>query len=187
MKNYMQRHISKKLNVLAFLFTIIIIICLPTPGRSQKKQLTVLGPVVKIAYLDHSALRKAYKALNNAKEKIAKENMAEKKSFDQALQLLDLQTKELLKQDSIAKGKNRQQIIKNAKSKKDQLIGEFQLNQSNRNQARIKMIQEYERKIILAIESVVNEGGFTDVKPIVKGVVIQNGTNITDLVLKKLK
>ncbi len=47
-------------------------------------------------------------------------------------------------------------------------------------------MKEYEQKITLAIDSVVSEGGFTDVKPLNKDTAIQNGANITDLVLKKL-
>jgi Skp family chaperone for outer membrane proteins len=159
---------------------------LPIQAFGQKKQLTALGPVVKIAYIDQAALRKGYKAFESAKAKIANDNIQEKNSFDQSLHVLDQQTKDLLKQDSATRGKKKDEIIRNASSKRSELTATFQTNQKNRNVERISMMKQYEQKITAAIDRVVSESGFTEVKPLEKGTVIQNGKDITTLVLQKL-
>lgn len=157
-----------------------------TNAGAQKKQLITTGPVQKIACLDHSAVRKGYKVFADARAAMAKDAAMEKKSFDQEVRLLEQKTKDLVKQDSLKGGKARGQIMGSALSRRSELASDFQLKQKNRDQQRILMMQEFEKKIILAIDAVVNEGGYTDVKPTTKGQAIKDGTDITDMVLKKL-
>lgn len=153
---------------------------------TQKKQLTASSKVSKVGYIDHHALRMGYKAFNDAKHKIANEQIAAKKSFDQSTQIVEQQANQLLEQDSLLGGKNRQQILNDASYKSSKLALDFQEGQKKRNQDRMAIMEEYEKKIRLAIDNVVSEVGFTDVKALDKTTVIQNGINITDLVLKKL-
>lgn len=153
---------------------------------TQRKQLIASGKVIKIGYLDHLALRKEYKAFNDAKNKIANEQLAAKRSFDQSRQIVEQQANQLLKQDSLLGGKNRQQILNDASYKSSKLTLDFQEGQKKRNQDRMAIMDEYEKKIRLAIDDIVSKGGFTDVKALDKTKVIKNGINITDLVLKKL-
>jgi Skp family chaperone for outer membrane proteins len=164
----------------------IVLLLISSQANSQKRQLTASAKVVKIAYIDQLALRKQYKAFSDTKRKLADENMIEKKSYDQAIQLLDKRTVQLIKQDSLAGGANRLQILNGASSKKGQFTFQHLETQKVKNTQRITLMNDYEKKIQLAIESVVIEGGFTDVQPIDKNTTIKNGKDITDLVLKKL-
>lgn len=163
-----------------------MIFILPHQSFSQKKQLTPSDKVTRIGYLDHSALRKEYKAYHAAKEKLAKEHAAEKKTYEESLKLLDKQTAQKLKKDSLSGGKNRQQLLNESETKRQQLARSYQAQLKKRNEEKLNISKEYEKKIILAIEAVVNEGGFTDIKPLSKDSSSVNGLNVTDLVLKKL-
>jgi len=180
---------SKKLfTTIPMFFILAVLFLLPDNAWSQKKQLTASGKVIKIAFIDHSRLRKEFKKFVAAKEKLAKENEAEKKSLEQALRFLDKQTKEQLVQDSLNGGGTRNQITSKANSKRSGIIHNNQLSQRKRNQARIALTQDYERKINTAVETVVREGGFTEVKPFVKDSSGQSRRNVdvTDLLLRKL-
>lgn len=156
-------------------------------GALAQHQLTASGKVTRVAYIDHSRLRKEFKEFAAAWQKLGKENTADKKSMEQALELLDKQTKEQLTQDSLNGGGSRSQIISLDSSRRSEIIQKNQLEQAKRNQDRITLMQEYEQKINAAIDAVVAEGGFTDVRPLIKDQPDKKrGIEITDLLLKKL-
>ena len=171
-------------------FIIVILaslaLALPQMCWSQKKQLVTTGPVVKIAYVDHSALRKGFIGYKDSIAFLTKTNNGANEALSRSLQLLDQQTKDLLIKDSLTGSNGKQQILNNSASKRAALTATFQAGQKNRNDARVVMMGNFERKIILAIDAVVNEGGFTDVKPLTKDATAPNGKNITSLVLSKL-
>jgi Skp family chaperone for outer membrane proteins len=168
------------------LYFLIVSMGLYVPLHAQKKQLSPSAKVVKIAYLDPSLLRKNYRAFYDARTKLTTENDAEKKAYEKSMKALDEQTAKLLKKDSVSRDNKRIQIINDAASKRAKLSLDFEAGQSKRNDERLALISKYEKEIVLAIDKVVTEGGYTDVRPIVKGTVTQDGTNITDKVLSKL-
>ena len=82
--------------------------------------------------------------------------------------------------------------MQQADSRRSGISGNYQLNQKKRNQEKITLMQQYEQKIQAAIQAVVTEGGYTDIKPLVKDkekdkeAPEQRSIDITDLILKKL-
>ena len=54
------------------------------------------------------------------------------------------------------------------------------------NAERTVIMKKYEQKIVLAIDAVVSEKGFTNVVPLSDKLIEQDGTNITDTILEKL-
>jgi len=158
----------------------------PLHVSGQKKQLTPSGKVEKIAFIDHIRLRKEYHAFATAKKQLATEGETENKSLTKELSQIDFQAKDQLKRDSLHGSKKQQQIIDNTSLKKTELYNQFQSSQHLRTQKRLALMKEYETKITTAISAVVAEGGYTDVKPLDKNTTNERGTNITDLVLKKL-
>lgn len=180
-------YLIKIKQVIVYMYIIIgLLFLLPICSWSQKKQLNPSGKVVKVAFVDHSKLRKDYKSFAAAKEKISKENEVSKKYFEQQLQLLDKQTKDLLKADSLKGGKTRDKIQKDADTKKSDILNAYQSDQKKRNQERITLSQEYEKRIISAMDDVVSKGGYTDVRTTVKDTSSKKGIDITDSILKKL-
>lgn len=173
------------------IFSISVFFSAPVYAQG-KKQLTPAAKAVKTGLIDQLRLRKEYKAYDAAREKLAKENQAEKKSFDQQLLLIDKQTQKQLKQDSLKGGKGRAGIVQHADDRRSAINGSHQLAQKKRHQDRIALMQQYEQKIQAAIQAVMMEGGFTDVKPLSKDKEKDKAANgpgsidITDLVLKKL-
>ncbi len=162
-------------------------ILVPPLEALAQHQLTASDKVTKVAYIDHSRLRKEFKEFAAARQKLAEENVADKKSMEQALQLLDKQTKDQLAQDSLNGGGGRAQIMSQDSSRRSEIIQKNQLAQAKRNRDRIAVMQEYERKINAAVDAVVTEGGFTDIRPLVQDQPERKrGIEITDLLLKKL-
>lgn len=66
------------------------------------------------------------------------------------------------------------------------LKGQSNITPQKRTQQRQELMKEYEMKIAAAINAVVAEGGFTEVKPLEKNNTSERGIDITGLVLKKL-
>lgn len=187
MKKNLQNYFLTVSVISVRLFLTATLLCLlPKQIWSQKRQLSPSAKVSKIAFIDQSRLRKDYKAFSNAKEKIAKDNEFDNKAFDRDLKLLEEQTKNQLRLDSLSGGANHTNIINQATAKRNEIVNNHQLNQKKRNQERIALMQDFERKIVLAIEATVSEGGFTDVQALGKEPPVQRGINVTDLILKKL-
>ena len=183
----LKRRFTRILRTAVYLILILnVLFLLPHKGWSQKRQLTASNKAVKIGYIDHSTVRKQFIAFAAAKERIAKEHLAEKRSLEQSIQLLNQQTKEQLRLDSLSGGQNQLQILNAADAKKSQLQSSFKDAQKRRHEERNILMQNYEKKIVSAIDAVISEGGFTEIKPFDPNATGQRGINITDLVLKKL-
>jgi Skp family chaperone for outer membrane proteins len=131
-------------------------------GQSEPQRLTPVHTGDKIALLDHSRLRKNYKAFQLMRDSAQLEWQALEKK------------EELIKADSTDDAK-KQALLNACQSERRQFL-----------QKRDALIQQYESKIRDAIAKVVAEGGFTDVQPIHKDKPVTNGTDITDKVLNKL-
>ena len=173
-------------STIRLIFFVGTFLTLSVQGWSQKKQLTASDKVIKIGLIDHSRLRKEFKAFDSARISMAKVNKSKKVSFEQALQLIEQQAKDQLKRDSLSGGKKREQVISLFDSKRSALINDYQSDQKKRIEDRIALMREYERQITVAIDKVVSEGGFTDVRPLGKDSTNSKGVNITELILKKL-
>lgn len=171
---------------LQILLLLSAVFVLPDEAISQKRQLTPSDTVSKVAFIDHSRLRKEYKAFSEAMKELSKENDSKKKTFDESLKVLENQTSKQLKSDSLKGGKDYEKISSQASVKRKETTTIYQADLKKRFQGRNILFKEYERKIVLAIESVVSEGGFTEVKPFIKEPFEKRGTNITDQILKKL-
>jgi hypothetical protein len=184
---YSQKRFQKqKPPYILFLSFVLSVFFIPTDSCAQKRELTVLGKVVKIGLVDHSELRKEFRAYAAARVAMATENQEKRKAFMQALQALEQQTAQQVAADSAKGGGQREQIISGAAVRRAAMEKMFKDEERRRNSDRIALTQEYERKIQLAIEAVVNEGGFTDIKPLFKDSTAPKGVNITSLLLQKL-
>lgn len=159
---------------------------LPHSGWSQKRQLNASDTVKKIAYIDHSQLRKEYKAFGKALIEMSNTNAVKKKLHETFLKDLETATAKRLKADSIKGGKDRELIKERAANERTTKVNAYQTDLKMRHDERSKLIREYEQKIALAIDAVVTEGGFTEVKPLEKEPFKIRGKNVTDLILKKL-
>lgn len=155
----LKKYFSKKFYASIQCFTIMVTLCLIlNQSWAQKRQLTASDKINKVAVIDHSRLRKEYKEFAVSKEKLAKENKSEKEKFEKEL----------------------------PSGNRTEITNKYQMNQKKRNQDRIAITQEYELKINAAIAAIVSEGGFTEVKSLVKDSSVNRRIDITDLVLKKL-
>lgn len=72
MENSFTPYFLKNSRLAAVVFFLVLIAAIPFKSYCQKKQLAASSKVVKIGYLDHFALRKGYKALNDAKQILIK-------------------------------------------------------------------------------------------------------------------
>lgn len=163
-----------------------VIALMSVSAWSQKKQLHPSGKITRIAWIDPKLLHKNYTEYKNLRDSLAAANTADKNVLQKSLQDLDQQTATLLRQDSVTGSQNRQQILSNANAKRSQLITNFQFRQKTRNDFRVSANQDYERRIVLAVESVQNEGGFTEIRPLEMATKTDNVVDVTSLVLKKL-
>lgn len=182
----MTTHLPDKIKNPFLLFLISFLLLIPDSVYSQKKQLVPSNKVEKIAFIDHSRVRKEYKEFNTAKDKLAKDNEAKRKSFEQSLKILEQHTKEQLNIDSLSGGRAREQIISEAASKRLVIVNNFQSEQKIRNDEKVSLSRHYEQKIITAIESIIIEKGITDVKSLVKQSAETRRMDITDLILEQL-
>jgi Skp family chaperone for outer membrane proteins len=155
-------------------------------GYSQKRELVRGTKVNKIAFLDHSKLRREYKEYSAKLKELFDASVLEKNDLARKVADLNGEMERKLKKDSLSAGKKTDAIILEYEKKKSTLISFSQLKQQGLNNEKMILLKKMEEKIRLAIDAVVNEGGFTDVKPIDKNYNESNGLNITNLVLKKL-
>ncbi|MBX9784092.1 MAG: OmpH family outer membrane protein [Chitinophagaceae bacterium] len=168
--------------VLPALFFFIAISC-----PAQKKQLSASDKVsIKIGLIDHSKLRNNYRAFVKAKENLALQNANNTKEYSTSLKQLETKTEKELKQDSIRGGNNREKINQDFLLQKTVLFNDYKAKQEQLNKQRIKIAEEHERKINIAISNVLSELGFTDIKPMTKDDKEQKGEDITDLILAQL-
>jgi len=159
---------------------------LPKLSAAQKKQLTPSDKVVKIAYIDHSRIRREYKAFSELIITMSNANAERKKLYAESLQVLKKQVAKKIKSDSLDGEKNKEKIISQFAEKEQVITNTYQVYVAEKFQERAKLLQEYEVKIAVAIGAIVSEDGFTDVKPIETKTIQLSGADITDLILKKL-
>jgi Skp family chaperone for outer membrane proteins len=158
-------------------------LCLPA---QPKKPLTPSTKVTRIGLIDYVRLHKEYNALKSLHESGYRNWQNVKEKYDQAVKAQDNETNQQLKQDSGQAGKRRSLIQQESERRRRLLFDNYQLEQKKLHTDRSALLLEHEKKIQLAIGQVVSEGGFTDVKPLDKNTPAGSGTDITDLVLKKL-
>lgn len=157
----------------------------PFHGWAQSKQLKPVDVPAKFAFVDGIKLRKEYRAYAAAKDSLFKDGKAKRKAFNEAKQQLDLETKKQLKKDSLAGGKQKDLIAGNAASKQSDLDYKYITEGKQRTQARLALVKTYEDKMRAAIQVVMAEGVYTELRPL-KDTTNLKGTNITDLILAKL-
>jgi hypothetical protein len=162
-----------------------LVLQFPLHGWAQKKQLTPVSIPTKIAFLDIAKIRSGYKAYNEAKDSLFKSAMANRKDFETARQQLYLESKNQLKKDSSAGGKQKDLIVSNTNIKQNELESKYRAEIRQRRQKGQVMINDYEAKISAAIRSVMAKGVYTEMKPLKEssGII---GTDITGLVLQIL-
>ena len=154
---------------------------------AQKQPLTASSKVVKIAVIDPVRLRKEYKEFANEKEKSAKENENIKKTKDETLRTLEQQVKEELRVDSLSGKGKPGEIVKRAETKRKSILKDFEVAQQQRKERNAVMAKKYEHLIQMAIDQVVAEGGFTDVRlPFKDASSTTRSIEVTNLILKKL-
>jgi hypothetical protein len=156
----------------------------PLHGWAQT-QLKPVDMPAKFAFVDGIKLRKEYRAYVAAKDSLFKDAMAKRKAFTEAKQQLDLETKKQLKKDSLTGGKQKDLITGNAASKQSALEYKYITEGKQRTQARLALTKTYEDKMRAAIQLVMAQGVYTELRPL-KDSASLKGTNITDLILTKL-
>jgi len=166
-------------------FLITLALQFPLHGWAQQKQLKPVVMPPKFAFVDGTKLRKEYRAFAAAKDSLFKDGLAKRKAFNEAKQQLDLETKKQLKKDSLAGGKQKDLIVSNATTKQSLLYNKYVMETKPQNQAWHALMKSYEDKMRAALQLVMAQGVYTELKPL-KDTANLKGTNITDLILAKL-
>lgn len=140
-----------------------------------------------IAFLDHIKLRKDYPHYAAEREVQLKKFSDLKINHEKKLKDEQTNLLELIAADSITGGRKKQELEGNSARK----IGELEANLAKAkkkvHEENIKLMQNFEKRIVTAIDEVVREKGYTDVKPVQMDTPKENTDDITNLVLKKLK
>jgi hypothetical protein len=131
----------------------------PLHGWAQGKQLKPVDMPAKFAFVDGAKLRKEYRAYTAAKDSMFKDGMAKRKSFNEA----------------------RKQPGANQSELDNKHAAEAKLQ----SQARQAFMKTYEDKMRAAIQLVMAQGVYTELRPLKDSANVK-GTNITDLILAKL-
>ena len=176
--NYFTRSCCRLLCCCLFLLPLCLV-------AQPKKPLTPSTKVTRVGLVDYVRLHKEYNALKSLHESGYRNWQNVKEKYDQAMKAQDNETKLQLKKDSGQAGK-RQSLIQESERRRQLLFDNYQQEQKKLHTDRSTLLLEHEKKIQLAIGQVVSEGGFTDVRPLDKNTPAGSGTDITDLVLKKL-
>jgi hypothetical protein len=156
----------------------------PAASRAQTSHLTPVN-YQKFAFVDVEKVRIGYIEYAAAKEKIRKEFVEKKKSYQDACSELEQQTKAQLKKDSIYKLQQRQQISDKADAKRMELHNQFMAGVKQQGTNRMALTKTYEEKIKTAVITVMREGAFTGMRSIKDSAGVA-AIDITDKVLQKL-
>jgi Skp family chaperone for outer membrane proteins len=151
---------------------------------SQQNQLADNLPS-RIALVDHLRLRKDYKALYSAKERMVDLHLSAKRTFDASIKDLEDKKEQKLKEDAKTGGRNKAQILKETTAERAQLTAAYYAQQKSINENMNAQMRAYENKISAVITVLMSQGGFTELRALKKGE-IQNGVDITSMVLEKL-
>lgn len=175
-------------NLLAFKLSFLLLaaMLMPQITFSQGKVLTQSIKVKKTGFLDHSIVRKEYKAYADKLKQFAIESTSEKNKLEKVLSVINIEAEKKIKQDSLVGNNKRDRLIDEYNERRKTVLKEYQTKLKQINQAKQAFMQACEQKIKFAIDAVLNEGGFTDIKPIGKDINWKEGIDITKLVLKKL-
>jgi len=111
--------------------------------------------------------------------------MVQRTAFETARQQLDKESKEQLKKDSTSGGKQKGLILNNTTAKQNELANNYSTQLRQRRQKGQAAINDYEKKINDAVQLVMAQGLYTQLKTPKNSSGIK-GTDITDLVLRKL-
>jgi len=174
-----------KSTVCIFSLLIAIFFFSPTHVWAQKKMLTPVDLPVKIAIADFTRIRNDYKAYHAYKDSLFKAIMVQRTAFETARQQLDKESKEQLKKDSTSGGKQKGLILNNTTAKQNELANNYSTQLRQRRQKGQAAINDYEKKINDAVQLVMAQGLYTQLKTPKNSSGIK-GTDITDLVLRKL-
>ncbi len=151
---------TKRLLVsLQLVLSLSIFSLMPKQGLAQKKQLTASNKITKVAYIDHSLLRREYRAFADTMQKMSSDNNSKKKSYDESLSALEMQTNIQLRADSLSGGINHEKIIALALDKRNEIITTYQADLKKRTQDRARFMHVHEQKLGLADESIILERG----------------------------
>lgn len=140
-------------------FLLIPALHFPLHGWAQTKQLKPFDMPTKFAFVDGAKLRKEYRAYAVAKDSLFKDAIAKRKSFNEAR--------------------------KQPGANQSELDNKYAAEAKQRNQARQAFMKTYEDKMRAAVQLVMAQGVYTELKPIKDSANVK-GTNITDLILAKL-
>jgi Skp family chaperone for outer membrane proteins len=173
-----------KFNVCISCLIVFFVLMIPAHGWAQKKQLTPVSAPLRIAFIDPAKLRKDYRAYSAAKDSMYKSGIAQRKSFETAKHQLDEQIKKQLKKDNV-EGTKQNQLPDNGTASRTALETKYVAEIKQRNTDRIALMKNYEDKINNAMQTVMAEGAYTDLKTL-KDTTGLKGTDITDIILKKL-
>lgn len=154
---------------------------------SQGRTLSPSTKVSKIALIDQSKLRKGYRAYGEVISNGRNDKKLQQEGYEAMLESIELQTKKQLKEDSLQGGQNRNGILTAAANKRNEARQKFEAGLKKLFNNRVLLLQELEKKITLAIDQVVAEGGYTDIQAVSQAPTAEKkGTDITALILKKL-
>jgi hypothetical protein len=174
-----------KISVCISCLLVTLLLQAPLHGWAQEKQHLTPVNYQKIAFVDGERLRTAYVAYAAAKEKMYKDFMEKKRSFDETIRVLDQQTKERLKKDSVHKLQQRQQISDKAIASRAELQNTYMAGLKQRGENRKALTKNYEDKIREAIQAVMRKEAFTGLQTKKESAGI-TAIDITDKVLEKL-
>jgi hypothetical protein len=148
-----------KMSRFVICFLMIAALQFPLHGRAQGKQLKPVNLPAKFAFVDGAKLRKEYRAYAAAKDSLFKDGMAKRKAYNEAR--------------------------KKPGANISELDNKYATEATQRNNARRAVMKTYEDKMRAAIQLVMAQGVYTELKPLKDSANVK-GTNITDLILAKL-
>ena len=153
---------------------------------SQKRQLSPSDKVTKIGLVDHSKIRNSYIAFVKSKDSLAKQHQTTTSTYTSSLRDLQKQEENKLNIDISKGGNNQEKIKQDYAAQKAALLKSYNNQQHGLNLRRMNITNEYEQKILIVINSVIVQKGFTEIKQLLINDKDQNGEDITDLIIEKL-
>ncbi|MHA4847812.1 OmpH family outer membrane protein [Flavitalea antarctica] len=172
----------KPVSILRFI-SIIICILLFREGQAQTQKPEVH---IRVAYLDHSKLRREYSSYASSKTEQLKKFSELKAKLQRETDLEKESLSQQVAADSAVGGTKRKELQENSAQKIRALEQVTETEKRKIHDENLKMMQDFERKIASAIGDVVREKGYNDVRPVGKDTPKNTTDDITNLVLQKL-
>lgn len=142
--------------------------------------------VVKVAYVNYNSLYKNYTLLDQSNSKWRQEWNKTNVRFKNEWHEIEDDLQKQLKADSLAGGKQREKLLKEAEAKRDSLRASYKNDTNHILNQRSQQVQRYQENIQLALDETVFKGGYTEVKNRDKDTPIKKGNDITDILLQQL-